>query len=150
MVVRTADALPALYEADETAWLEVMADLVRNGRYEQLDYVHLAEYLSDMAKRDKREVQSRLATLIAHLLKWKYQAENRTRSWRGTILVQQHELEDLLESGVLRNHAAAVLPLAYAKGLALAVAETGLPGETFPAECPYTVDELLSAETSAE
>ena len=56
MTVRMLDALPALYDRDETAWLEAMADLARDGRASDLDLVHLAEYLSDMARRDRREV----------------------------------------------------------------------------------------------
>src|SRR5438094_601214 len=56
MIQRAAKALPELYEADETAWLETMADLIRAGKYKELDYLHLGEYLSDMARRDRREV----------------------------------------------------------------------------------------------
>ncbi|MBX6314645.1 MAG: DUF29 family protein [Isosphaeraceae bacterium] len=44
-----------------------------------------SEYLSDITRRDRREVESRLAVLIAHLLKWTYQPRRRTRSWRATI-----------------------------------------------------------------
>ena len=148
MVVQTLEALSALYETDETAWLEAMAELIQKGRYDQLDHSHLAEYLSDMAKRDRREVQSRLATLIAHLRKWTYQPANRTRSCQGTIVDQRFELEGLLESGVLHNHALAVLPRVNSQGVQRAVAETGLPAETFPAECPYTLEQLLTSQLS--
>ena len=150
MVVRTAEALPALYEADETAWLEVMAELIRTRRYDELDYAHLGEYLSDMAKRDRREVMSRLTTLIAHFLKWQYQPQNRSGSWQATILEQAAELEALVESGVLRNHALAVLVDAYPKAVKRAAAETRLPKETFPADCPYALDELVSGEVGRE
>ena len=67
MVQRTAQTLAALYEADETAWLEAIADLVRRGRLDQLDTGTLVEYLADMARRDRREVYSRLVVLLAHL-----------------------------------------------------------------------------------
>jgi len=143
---RATEALPALYESDEAAWLEAMAELIREGQFGDLDYDHLGEYLSDMARRDKREVKSRLATLIAHLLKWSHQVEKRSGSWRATIVVQRQELMELLQSEVLRTHALTILPQAYADGLARAVAETGLPSETFPKECPYTLDVLLSED----
>src|SRR5262245_43304743 len=116
MVQRTPQALAALYETDETAWLEATADLIREGRLDQVDPVTLAEYLTDMARRDRREVSSRLAVLIAHLLKWRYQPDHRSGGWRGMVEVQRQELAELLESGVLRNHAAAVLAKAYANG----------------------------------
>ena len=60
MVQRTLVATAALYEVDETAWLEAAAELIRQGRLDEVELGPLAEYLSDMAKRDRREVSSRL------------------------------------------------------------------------------------------
>jgi uncharacterized protein DUF29 len=150
MVQRTADILPELYEADETAWLEAMAELIEQGRFAEIDYAHLGEYLADMARRDRREVESRLIVLLAHLLKWAHQAAKRTKSWRGTIVAQRQDLESELGRGVLWNHAEAVLDKAYAKAVERASAETELPAETFPAQCPYTLEQLLSPEILTE
>jgi hypothetical protein len=133
-----------LYEADETAWLEAMAELIRRGAHAELDYLHLGEYLSDMAKRDRREVESRLVVFLAHILKWIHQPERRSGSWRATIVEQRQELARAIGRGVLRNHAESVLNESYAEGVELAMAETNLPAETFPAECPYTLDQLMS------
>src|SRR5438876_941199 len=105
MSERVLSPLGALYEQDETAWLEQMADLVAQRRFEELDHEHLQEYLLDMARRDKREVFNRLVVLLAHLLKWEHQQEQRSNSWRGTIVLQRRELRQLLESGTLRRHA---------------------------------------------
>lgn len=145
MVQQTPQALAALYETDETAWLDATADLIRDGRVDQIDCATLAEYLTDMARRDRREVASRLATLIAHILKWRHQPTQRSGSWRGTVEVQRQELAELLESGVLRNYAMVVLAKAYANGVRQAAAETGLPESTFPAVCPDSLDDLLAA-----
>lgn len=144
MVQRTPHALAALYEADETAWLEVTADLVRAGRFDQLDPATLAEYLTDMAKRDRREVVSRLVVLLAHLLKWEAQPDRRSGSWQATVLEQQRELRQLLASGTLRNHAEAVLAEAYADARKLAAAETGLARAAFPESCPWDLDAALA------
>lgn len=150
MAVRTTVALPSLYQEDETAWLEMMAQLVAEHRHQELDFEHLGEYLSDMARRDRREVYSRLAILLTHLLKWEYQPERRSGSWRGTILEQKSELRLLLESGTLRNHAIASLAEAYQDARERAAAETDLPIETFPEEWSRTVDELISRDSEAE
>jgi hypothetical protein len=150
MIQPATTALSELYESDETAWLEAMADLIRQGRWDDLDYPHLGEYLADMARRDRWEVESRLATLLAHVLKWGHQPDQRSRGWRGTIIEQRQELADLTARGVLRNHAEVTLPGAYAKAVERAAAETGLPAEAFPAECPYTLDQLLSPEFLGE
>src|SRR5947208_16943234 len=147
----TAEALDlsVLYERDETAWLETMSALAASRRYAEMDYLHLSEYLADMAKRDRREVFSRLVVLLAHLLKWEHQPEGRSGSWRGTIREQRRELRQLLESGTLRNHAEAVLAAAYAEARRQAADETELSGDVFPAEDGRGLDELL-AEPGAE
>src|SRR5437763_12696505 len=139
-----------LYEQDETAWLEAMSELIRLGRLDEVDYPNLAEYLADMARRDRREVESRLTTLLAHALKWTHQPERCSGGWKATIVEQRQELEGLVSRGVLRNHAEAVLADVYRKALERVIAETGLPVETFPVACPYTLDELLSADLLAE
>lgn len=146
MIRKLTPSLPDLYVADETAWLDAMAELIRSDRLTDLDYPHLAEYIEDMAKRDRREVESRLKLLLIHVLKWTYQKKKRTTSWEVTILNQQDELEGILDSGVLRNHADELLPALYAKAVRLASKETKLSGATFPAKCPWTLDQLLSED----
>jgi len=150
MIQQAVPPLADLYEADETAWLETMSELIGQGRLADLDYPHLAEYLADMAKRDRREVESRLKILMTHLLKWRYQPAQRSRGWQASIIHQRQELEGCLGRGILLNHAEAVLASVYAKAVELASAETGLPASSFPAECPYTLDQLLAAELPAE
>jgi hypothetical protein len=144
MAQPTPTTTASLYEADETAWLEATAELIRQGRLDAVELDTLAEYLADMARRDRREVFSRLVVLLAHLLHWGYQPDRRSGSWLGTILEQQRELRQLLESGTLRNHAAAVLGQAYADARKQAAAETGLARGAFPEECPWELDGALA------
>ncbi len=140
--------LTALYESDETAWLELMASHAEAGRFEELDLPNLSEFLSAMAKRDRREVLSRLVVLLAHLLKWEYQPERRSGSWHATILGQRRELNNMLESGTLHEHAQTVFSAAYLSAKKEAAAETGLPRDAFPAECPWDLETILADETS--
>jgi len=145
MMLTTAELpLHVLFERDETAWLDAMARLAAEGRYAEMDHANLSEYLSDMAKRDRREVASRLVTLLTHLLKWEHQPGNRSGSWRGTIMEQRRELCTLLESGTLHNHALSIFADAYADARKQAAAETELPRETFPTECPWDLESLLT------
>jgi hypothetical protein len=142
--------LAELFADDETAWLDRMSELVRQRRLDELDLDNLTEYLTDMARRDRREVKSRLVILLTHRLKWEFQPERRSRSWRATIIAQRQELAELAGTGVLLAHAEAVLAESYANAVELAVAETGLVRETFPARCPYSVGQLLAADDSTE
>jgi undecaprenyl pyrophosphate synthase len=137
--------LSRLYEADETAWLEESSRLIRSGRHDKLDYENLASYLDDMAKRDRREIRSRLMILLAHLLKRDYQSEKQSRSWEVTIINQRAELQSEL-TATLRQHAEEVLDKAYASAIKLAAAQTGLPKDTFPDKCPFTLDQILADE----
>jgi len=143
-MTQTETPLADLYLEDETAWLEAMAERIQVGALTELDYPHLQEYLTDMAIRDRREVLTRLVILMMHILKWVYQPEKRSGSWQNTIFEQQLELSGLVESGVLRNHAKATISDAYLKAVRGAKTQTGLPLSIFPAECAYSLEELLS------
>ena len=47
------------------------------GRFAELDIEHLADEIEDVGKSEKREFASRMAVLLAHLLKWSRQPEKR-------------------------------------------------------------------------
>ena len=138
--------MPSLLLQDETAWLEQTATLVAQGRFDEIDPDHLSEYLSDMARRDRREVVSRLTVLLTHLLKWERQAERRGGPWEATIMHQRQELQDLLESNTLRSHAQAMLPTAYERAVKQAVLETGTDESVFPAACAWSLEEIMAED----
>lgn len=144
MAIAEAMKLELLYETDETAWLEVMSALAAEGRCGDMDYPNLSEYLADMAKRDRREVFSRLVVLLTHLLKSAYQPDRLGGSWQATIREQRRELRQLLESKTLRNHAAAVSAEAYAEARRQAADETELEREVFPTENERDLDTILA------
>jgi hypothetical protein len=130
---------------DKVAWLDEAAHLIRAECGKALDWPILADYLEDMAKRDRREIGSRLRILLAHLLKWQYQPAQRCAGWQITVLTQRAELESGM-TATLRHHAEAVLPKVYRRAVQEAAKETGLDASTFPAECPYTLDQILTEE----
>ncbi len=141
--VRTP-SLADLYEADETLWLEETARLVSAGRFDAIDAVNLAEYLTSMSIRDRRQVMSRLVVLLKHLLKWDVQPARRSGGWEATVIHQRFKLVDILTSGTLRRHAEEELPRAYGQARNVAGAETGLGADAFPADCPFDLGQVLS------
>jgi uncharacterized protein DUF29 len=142
----TMEALTDLYQSDETAWLDTMAELIAEGKHQDLDYAHLQEFLADMAKRDRREVESRLVVLLAHLLKWTHQKKKRTGSWQATVFVQSRDLARMLDSRTLAKHAQEVLADVYKDAVKAAAAETGLADTSFSKKCPWTIDDLLAED----
>lgn len=78
------------YDGDIVAWASEQARLLRAGLFSQLDIEHVIEEIEDVGKSEKRELASRLAVLLAHLLKWQYQPERQGNSWRRTIKEQRN------------------------------------------------------------
>jgi Domain of unknown function DUF29 len=137
------EAIRDLYLQDETAWLNQMAELIRQGRYEELDYLHLGGYLSDLAVRDRREVKSRPTGVLADWLRRETQPEHRSCERAANIVAQRQELADLVSGGVLRSHAEAVLDDAYENAVSQVALETGDSIDTFPRDHPFSIDELI-------
>ncbi len=63
------------YETDVLAWSSEQARLLRAGQFGLLDLEHIAEEIEDVGKSEQRELASRLAVLMAHLLQWHSQPE---------------------------------------------------------------------------
>jgi hypothetical protein len=144
--------LSTLYKLDYSAWAQRHAELLRAGRYAELDLEHLLEELSDMSRSERRELESRLLILLAHLLKWEYQYPSLSgrwrefdgRSWRATIVEQRKQLAVLLrQSPGLKSVLDEAIAVVYPDAVDLSSKETHLPPETFPAQCPYRAARLL-------
>lgn len=135
----------ALYDEDFHAWTIEQARLLRAGELAAIDVANLAEEIESMGRSDRRELHSRLVVLTMHLLKWRFQLSARSRSWSATIDEQRLQIEQVFaESPSLRPLAAGMLPPAHAIARVRAIGETGLADDMFPAECPFTLDEVLS------
>lgn len=97
-----------------------------------------------MGARERRELINRLAILLAHLLKWRYQPQLRGNSWRLTIRLQRLEVADVLKQNPsLRPRLEDWLSDAYRKAILYAAGETGLDEQNFPATCPFAMDQIL-------
>ena len=134
------------YEQDLNAWAQEQARLLRAGRFDLLDIEHLAGEIEDVGKSEQRELASRMAVLLAHLLKWQHQPERRSASWERTIKAQRKDiLYALDESPSLapKLEEPRWLDMVWARAVAQAVSETGL--DCFPEVCPWVVrDEVLN------
>jgi hypothetical protein len=137
----------AAYDEDFYAWTQEQATLLRSGQFSQVDIDNVAEELESMGRSDKREIDSRLEVLLMHLLKWQVQVRLRSPGWSGTIREQRRRIEKLLrESPSLRPVFGQLLPEAYTEAREKAAQETGLPETTFPADCPFTPEQILAAD----
>ena len=135
------------YDQDFYAWSREQASLLRSGQYGRLDVMHLVEEIEDLGKRERRALESRLAVLLGHLLKWQYQPKNPSRkSWRATINTQRRAITKLLdENPSLAARLDEIIRDAYPDAVDLAVAETPLDYEAFPDGCPWDQTQILGA-----
>jgi len=135
------------YEKDFYAWAIHNAKLLREGKLSEIDIEHIAEEIESMGKSEKRELINRLAVLLAHLLKWEFQSERRSNSWKYTIKEQRLRLHDLLkESPSLKKSLEENVNHAYEHAVVIAVGETDLSERTFPKKCPFSLHEALDKD----
>ncbi|MGH7836726.1 MAG: DUF29 domain-containing protein [Candidatus Binataceae bacterium] len=140
-----------VYEHDYYAWAREQALALRERQIELLDFAHLAEEVDALADRDRRELRSRLMRILVHLLKWRFQAARRSRSWAATLDVQRTEIETLLESSPsLRGELPALIARAFTSAQRVAGREMRLERDEwtcrFPVECPWSVEQILDVE----
>lgn len=138
---------PTLYEKDFYLWLTETASLLRDGRFSELDLLNLIEEIETLGRSEKRAVESNLVVLLIHLLKWKYQVNKQSNSWRYTIEEHRDRLHSYLsDSPSLQPYLLGVFAECYQRGRRLAAAETGLKIDTFPTKLPFTPEEALNVD----
>jgi len=136
-----------LYDQDFYAWLMENAQLLREHKFTQVDIEQVAEELESMGKHEKRELVNRLTVLLAHLLKWSFQAIRRSNSWKNTLLTQRIDIIELLaDSPSLKYELEKKIDIAYEKAKLRAEDETGVDKKNFPKTCPFTLEEILDKD----
>lgn len=134
----------AAYDEDFYAWTQEQARLLRSGEVRSADVENVAEEIESMGRSDKRELECRLAVLLAHLLKWQFQPAQRSASWQHTMVERRRRIARLLkESPSLAGWPDTALAEVYADAREDAALEAGLAVETLPATCPYAIDQIL-------
>ena len=136
-----------LYDRDFYAWTREQAALLREGRFAEADVANIVEEIETMGRSEKRELLSRLVVLLAHLAKWKFQPALQSRSWRLTITAQRDDAATLLaDNPSLRPLLPELHAQAWRRAAIEAERETGLDAATFPADCPWSVEQSFDAD----
>ena len=132
-----------LYDQDFYLWIETISKQLKAGKFAEIDLANLIEEIESMGKSEKRELKSRLIVLLMHLLKWQYQPEKRSESWRSTITEQRICIELLLEdSPSLQPLLIEIFVDCYEKARLKASEETGIKLNFFPKESPFTLEDV--------
>jgi hypothetical protein len=105
------------YDTDLLLWSGHQADLLRRRAAgelvndAELDWTHIAEEIEALGKSDRRELRSRIGTILVHLIKLEVSPAREPRAgWRVTVLEQRAGTEALLaDSPSLRPTVARVI-----------------------------------------
>jgi hypothetical protein len=144
----TTDDKQSLYKRDYYTWALQQARALKEHRLEELDWENLSDEVEGLAKTERRELRSRLEVLLEHLIKWQFQPQRRTRSWRTTVAVQRLKIrEHLGENPGLRPSVTEVLAQAYK------VARLDVTGRFLcrsdlqpPDSCPWTFEQVVDEQ----
>ena len=133
------------HDEDVYGWAIHTANLLRNKEMNEVDFENIIEEMEVLGRSEQHELKNRLSLVIMHLLKWQYQSEKRTRSWKLTLEEQRLQASACLEvSPSLKSQLDEILRNAYKIGKIKALKETELDETVFPQQCPYTFEEIMS------
>jgi len=132
------------YEDDFALWVEAQVKLLRDRDFERLDVINIMDELDGLAGNLCRELENRMVILLQHLLNCRTLPAQIDRSWPAVIRRERREMAMLLEqSPSLRLTLPEVVAYAYPHAVIEAADDTGFVSDRFPAECPWTVEEIL-------
>ena len=149
MATRIKARADDLYEQDLYAWARAQADLLRAGRFAELDLEHLIEEIEDVGGSLYREVRSRVRTIMEHLLKLEHSPAAEPRAlWERTIRTQRADLMDdltpTLRPRVERNFARFYEVARLEAQAALRAHGEHGAADALPETCPYSLDQITS------
>jgi hypothetical protein len=137
-----------LYDRDFVAWCDDIVAKLKARAFDRLDLEHLIEEVQGLANRDRKEVESRLIVLLAHLLKRIYvPSPYDYRGWENPIEEQRLQLNILLKySPSLQNLFISLFDEAWR--YALKTVRKGYPEVQFPDEWQFSseIEALLSED----
>jgi hypothetical protein len=146
MSTSTIHNLKELYEIDDYLWIIETVKLLKERKFHELDVENLIEELDDLGSEKRHKVESLLEQIIRHLLLleyWNNEKERNYRHWCAEVISFRSQLNDRMTIN-FHNYLNENLSIIYKKARKYVSIKSGL--ETFPAECPYTLEQLLDED----
>lgn len=147
MAIMSPTSTQVLYGQDFHLWLAETVRSLKEGKLLEVDYENLIEELESMGRSEKNALKSNLKILLMHLLKYQFQPDKRTNSWRYTITEHRQRILDTLEiSPSLGRFLEEEFGRCYQNARRLAADETGIAIQNFPENSPFTISESLELD----
>ena len=141
------------YETDIIAWANQQAQLLRSGRWSEIDVTHIVEEIEDVGKSEQRELESRMVVLITHFLKWQYQPQRQGKSWLLTIKEQRNAVHRRLKKTPSLKASLNDEEWwndVWLDARVVTEKETLIDFDKFPQQCPWTIEHILAFEWMPE
>ena len=146
MVVKNVDKLKELYEIDDYLWIEETVKLLKGKRFEELDLENLIEELEDLGSEKRHKVESLLEQIIRHLLLleyWQEEYDRNYRHWQAEVVGFRTQINRRMTTNFY-HYLEGNLAKIYQQAGKYVKAKSGL--DTFPQDCPYTLQQLLDED----
>jgi hypothetical protein len=134
------------YEVDFHAWADEQAGALRRLEPAGVDWPNIVEELEGMARSDERALESYLAVLLLHLLKWRYQPDKRCGSWEASIENSRDQIDgSLRRSPSLASKLNTAFESAYPLARRRAGAQMGWRRDQWnrlPATCEWSLERV--------
>lgn len=135
------------HDRDFCLWIQETIRSLRSGDLNEIEIDHLIEELEDMGNSQKDALESNLIRVLQHLLKWKYQKQKRSNSWKASITEHSLRLNKAFKkSPSLRRYFEQVFDECYTDARLITSRETGLDLEQFPETCPFSPSDVLNPQ----
>ena len=111
---------------DYGLWLQEQIRNLQLHNWENLDIPHLVEEIEGLNRSNERELYSYLIVILTHLLKWQFQPDQRSGSWKGSIRNGRNRIQRLFKNQPsLKTYVDEVLSEAYDEAVIQAEEEMG-------------------------
>ena len=142
------------YDDDFYAWTQYQAEVLRTLRTpdNRFDREHLAEEIEDLGKSERDAVRSQVRRILLHFLKLAHSPARDPRfDWMDSIVEARGELADKLSPSLRRDiedrsdRGLRGLPASRRRSNLRGYGEHAA-ARSLPAECPYTIDQILAED----
>ena len=139
-----------LYDRDYLLWTEETIAKLKAGDFEHVDIENLIEEIESLGKSEKQELENRLETLLAHLLKRIYiNMPDCFNGWENTIREQHRRITlRLRKTPSLKNYWDEAIDDAWFLALGLVKDEYSTKGYQFPDTWQFSrdIDSMLNVD----
>lgn len=132
------------YDRDFYGWTIDQAAALRAGRFEALDLENLVDEIESLGKEEFSKLRDSFQAILVHMLTWDHQPESRTRNDALHIRLQRLDIENRLSDNLsLHERRGEAVAAAFRGARIEAAGRMDRPERLLPAECLYSLDEIL-------